>query len=110
MLLTLGLLASCKPAGNPDDTSSGSGSQSDTTESTVPSAKTISIDISKYTKKIVTENIIFALAIKLIALIIGITGVLSSLGMLIAIFADVGTCLICILNVMRILRCRKKSK
>lgn len=68
------------------------------------------IDISKYTKKIVTENIIFALAIKLIALIIGITGVLSSLGMLIAIFADVGTCLICILNVMRILRCRKKSK
>lgn len=49
MLLTLGLLASCKPAGNPDDTSSGSGSQSDTTESMVPSAKTISIDISKYT-------------------------------------------------------------
>ena len=75
-----------------------------------PSKIATAIDISKYTKKIVTENIIFALAIKLIALIIGITGVLSSLGMLIAIFADVGTCLICILNVMRILRCRKKSK
>lgn len=68
------------------------------------------IDISKYTKKIVTENIVFALLVKLIALIIGITGILSSLGMLIAIFADVGTCLICILNVMRILRYQKKNK
>lgn len=66
------------------------------------------INISKYTKKIIIQNIIFALSVKLIALIIGITGILASLAMIIAIFADVGTCLICILNSMRILKYKTK--
>ncbi len=68
------------------------------------------IDISKYTRRIVKGNIIFALSIKLIALIIGITGIMKSLGMLIAIFADVGTCIICILNAMKILKYKKTIK
>lgn len=66
------------------------------------------INISKFTRKVVTQNIVFALVVKILALVIGITGILSSLGMLIAIFADVGTCLICILNAMRVLRYKEK--
>ena len=67
------------------------------------------IKIAKYTKFIVVENIILALTIKLAALIIGILGVLKSFGMIIAIFADVGICIIAILNVMRILKYKLKK-
>ena len=69
-----------------------------------------SIKIAKYTKYIVVENIILALTIKLAALIIGILGILKSFGMIIAIFADVGICIIAILNVMRILKYKVKNK
>ena len=67
------------------------------------------IKIAKYTKFIVVENIILALTIKLAALIIGILGILKSFGMIIAIFADVGICIIAILNVMRILKYKLKK-
>ena len=68
------------------------------------------IKISKYTKKIILENIIFALAAKIIALIIGLSGILGNLAMLVALFADVGVCIIDILNVLRILKYRIKKK
>ena len=68
------------------------------------------IDISKYTRKIITQNIIFALSVKLLALLIGIWGILESLGMIIAIFADVGICILAIVNVMRILRFKPNRK
>ena len=68
------------------------------------------IKISKYTKKIIFENIVFALGAKIIALIIGLSGILGNLAMVIALFADVGVCIIDILNVLRILKYKNKKK
>lgn len=62
------------------------------------------IMISKFTKKILITNIVFALLVKLIALIIGTIGLLGSYGMLLGVFADVGVCLITILDTLRILK------
>ena len=62
------------------------------------------IEISKYTRKIVFENIIIALGAKILALILGMSGILGDLAMLVALFADVGICIIDILNVLRILK------
>ena len=54
----------------------------------------------KFTKKIVKENVIFALLIKIVFLTLGAVGIT---GMLPAVFADVGVTLITILNGMRAL-------
>lgn len=62
------------------------------------------LKISKYTKKIVWENIIFALFVKIVALIIGATGLLGSYGMLLGVFSDVGVCIITVLNTIRIIK------
>ena len=62
------------------------------------------IRVSKYTKKIVVENIVMALGIKLAAMIIGILGIFGSYAMLLAVFADVGVCLLAILNTIRIMK------
>lgn len=62
------------------------------------------INVSKFTKRILLQNIIFALSIKMIALIIGTIGLLGSYGMLLGVFADVGVCLLTILNTLRILK------
>jgi len=56
--------------------------------------------ISKFTKKIVSQNIVFAIGIKIIIMLLGTVG-LSSMWM--AIFADVGVALLAVLNAMRIL-------
>ena len=61
------------------------------------------IKISKFTKSIIVQNLVFILLTKIIAIIISITGVLDSYAMLIAIFADVGVCLLCVLNSLRVL-------
>ena len=62
------------------------------------------IKLSKFTKKIIFENLIFILFTKLLAMVISLTGILDSYAMLIAIFADVGVCLLCILNSLRLLK------
>ena len=54
--------------------------------------------LSRRTRRIVVENIIFALAVKALALILGALGVV---GLGVAIFADVGVAVIAILNSMR---------
>lgn len=59
------------------------------------------IKISNKTKKIVTQNIIFALAVKFIVLILGALGIAT---MWEAVFADVGVSIIAILNSMRALK------
>ena len=56
------------------------------------------IKISKKTLNIVKQNIIFAIAIKVIILILSAFGVTN---MWLAVFADVGVSIICILNSMR---------
>lgn len=58
--------------------------------------------ISKRAMFVIKENIIFSIAIKLIAMILGFAGVPNI--MWFAIFADVGTAMIAIANAMRILR------
>ena len=62
------------------------------------------IKISRFTKKIVWENIILSAGIKLIFLTLGAFGVT---GMLSAVIADVGVTLVAILNSLRCLRFKK---
>ena len=61
-------------------------------------------NISLKTLRIVRENIIFALAVKLVILILGALGLAN---MWAAVFADVGVSLLAILNSMRILYSKK---
>ena len=57
--------------------------------------------LSRRTRRIVMQNIIFALGIKALALILGAFGIV---GLGVAIFADVGVAVIAILNSMRNLK------
>ena len=66
-----------------------------------PSKIAEGIKISKKTYKIVWQNIIFALGIKVIVMIFGALGMAS---MWEAVFADVGVALIAVLNAMRIMK------
>ncbi len=59
------------------------------------------ISIARKTLRIVYENIVFALAVKLIVLILGALGLAP---IWLAIFADVGVAVLCVLNSMRCLR------
>ena len=59
------------------------------------------IRIARKTLSIARQNIIFALAVKAIVLVLGALGVAS---MWLAVFADVGVCMIAILNAMRAMR------
>ncbi|WP_419155455.1 heavy metal translocating P-type ATPase [Weissella minor] len=66
-----------------------------------PSRIASTIDIAKQTRRIVMQNIVFALVIKAIFLALGAFGLAN---MWEAVFADVGVTLLAILNSMRILR------
>lgn len=61
------------------------------------------IDIAKYTRKIVMQNITFALLVKVLVLTLGALG---KANMWEAVFADVGVSLISVLNSMRVLKKR----
>lgn len=65
------------------------------------------IKISKYTRKIVWENIILSAVVKITFLTLGAFGVT---GMLSAVIADVGVTLVSILNSLRALRYNPKNK
>jgi len=66
-----------------------------------PSKIAKAIEIASKTNKIVWQNIIFALGVKIIVLILGAGGIAT---MWEAIFADVGVALIAVLNAMRAMR------
>ncbi|MBQ3815472.1 MAG: cadmium-translocating P-type ATPase [Clostridia bacterium] len=66
-----------------------------------PSALCDAIRVSKRTKRIVTENIAFAIGVKLVFILLGAFGLI---GMWAAVFGDVGVMLLAVLNAMRILR------
>jgi len=68
-----------------------------------PSKLCDAIDIAKFTKKIVRQNIVFALGVKVVFLALGAFGVAT---MWEAVFADVGVSLLAVLNAMRIMRAR----
>ena len=62
------------------------------------------IDVARKTLSISTQNIVFALVVKIGILILGALGFAN---MWAAVFADVGVAVICILNSMRLLRTQK---
>ena len=59
------------------------------------------INISKYTKFIIKQNLIFALSVKIIVLLLSVLGYAN---MYLAVFADTGVTLLTILNTLRIMR------
>ena len=61
----------------------------------------LAMDISKYTKMIIKQNLIFAISVKLIILLLSIFGLTN---MWMAVFADTGLTVLTILNTLRILR------
>lgn len=63
-----------------------------------PLSITKAIKIARKTLAIAKENIVFALAVKVAVLLLAATGIVS---MWAAVFADVGVCVIAILNAMR---------
>jgi len=63
------------------------------------------LGISRRTKKIAWQNVIFALGVKFIVMILGLLGYAS---MWAAVFADSGVAMLCVLNAMRLLYQSKK--
>ena len=61
----------------------------------------LAIDISKYTKCIIKENLIFALSVKAIILLLSVLGLAN---MWLAVFGDTGVTLLTILNTLRIMK------
>jgi len=72
-----------------------------TAVSSIPEA----IDIARSTRRIAVQNVIFALAVKLLVMLLGLMGFAS---MWMAVFADSGVAMLCVLNSVRILY--RKSK
>ncbi|MBR2590293.1 MAG: cadmium-translocating P-type ATPase [Clostridia bacterium] len=68
-----------------------------------PSKLVKAIGIAKKTKRIVIENISFSISVKVLVLVLGALGIA---GMWLAVFADVGVCMLAILNAMRAMRCK----
>lgn len=68
-----------------------------------PTAISTAQKISRKTLRIVKQNIVFSIAVKIAVLILSAVGVLDmiSFGMIVAILADVGVCMLAILNSMR---------
>ncbi len=72
-----------------------------------PSKIVDAIQLSKKTMKIVKENIIFAISVKILVLILSAFGLST---MWEAVFADVGVSVIAILNALRVLYVKKKKE
>ena len=66
----------------------------------------LAINISKYTKRIIKENLIFAMSVKVVILLLSIFGYAN---MWLAVFADTGVTLLTILNTLRIMNKFKKE-
>ena len=58
------------------------------------------MDIARATRRIALQNIVFALAIKAIVMVLGLAGFAS---MWMAVFADSGVAMLCVLNSIRVL-------
>lgn len=70
-----------------------------------PSKIAESIRIARKTMRIVWENIVFALAVKMIILVLGALGIAN---MWLAVFGDVGVLIIAILNAVRCMRVKEQ--
>ncbi len=66
-----------------------------------PSKIASGIRIARRTQRIATENIVFAIATKVLVMLLSVLGHVE---LWMAVFADVGVCMICVLNTLRINR------
>lgn len=66
-----------------------------------PSKVSIAIDVAKKTRKIVWQNILFAMGVKAIFIILGIFGIAT---MWEAVFGDMGVALIAVFNAIRVMK------
>jgi len=64
-----------------------------------PSKIASGIRIARRTNRIATENIVFAIAVKVLVMILSVTGHVELWA---GVFADVGVCMLCVLNTLRI--------
>lgn len=71
-----------------------------------PSKLVEAINVSRKTKRIITQNLVFILLTKVAVMVLSALGFT---GMWLAIFADVGVCLIAILNSLRAMAFKKKK-
>ncbi len=69
-----------------------------------PSKIATAVCIARRTIANARQNSTFAIAVKIVILILVATGVLGSLAMPLAVFGDVGVMVLCVLNAMRTLR------
>lgn len=74
--------------------------------SKIPAARRI----AKKTMAIVRQNIVFSIGIKVLIIIVSALGVLGESAMWLAVFGDVGVCLIAVANSLRALYVRKSKK
>ena len=61
----------------------------------------VAIQISKYTKNIIRQNLVFSISMKIIILLLSVLGFAN---MWLAVFADTGLTLLTILNTLRIMK------
>ena len=66
-----------------------------------PSRVADAVTLGKRTRRIVTQNIAFAIGVKLLVMILGVLGIANLWE---AVFADVGVALLCVLNSLRLMR------
>ena len=66
-----------------------------------PSRVADAVTLGRRTRRIVTQNIALAIAIKLLVMVLGVLGIAT---MWEAVFADVGVALLCVLNSLRIFK------
>ena len=64
------------------------------------------LDIARKTARIAWQNVVFALAVKLVVMVLGLLGYAS---MWLAVFADSGVAMLCVLNSIRLLYQKSKT-
>ena len=65
-----------------------------------PSRVAEAVTLGKRTRRIVMQNITFAIAVKVLVMVLGVLGIAT---MWEAVFADVGVALLCVLNALRLM-------
>ena len=66
-----------------------------------PSRVADAVNIGRRTRAIVKQNVTFAIAVKLLVMLLGVIGMANLWN---AVFADVGVALLCVLNSLRLMR------
>ena len=71
-----------------------------------PSRVADAVTLGRRTRRIVIQNIVFAILVKVLVMVLGVMGIAT---MWEAVFADVGVALLCVLNSLRLMHTPKQS-